>query len=333
VSNAPPSNALAKPEARDRLRSIWLEYRDAKPGWHLVVPTGLAVIAGAAITWAWTMLEQHEYAAAMLLVIFFLVIGIGAALAILNRMLKVLALVLVIVMTGFSVLKIIKEKGDQPWTRLWGADPYQLEMATTFSWKGDQPNSVAMFWMERRDQLKPIHTMFRLRLINRQSTVSMIQSYNVEMRVDGNRWVKLQKLEKGKTYYLAKSFTDCKGFTEAREMEFLSGFFEDAIYRKNIQPGETVEGWVFFQIPSGVSFSKLPFSSKGNYRLNLYDTSGRAFSSIIPFAKSIPVEDEAQPILLRKTANVRDLTPLVIGRYDQIIAGTTSQDGQPCLER
>jgi len=63
------------------LRSKWLQYQNAKTGWHILVPTGLGLFGAIAITWAWTMLDQHEYGAAMLLLFFFVVVGIGAGLA------------------------------------------------------------------------------------------------------------------------------------------------------------------------------------------------------------------------------------------------------------
>jgi hypothetical protein len=330
---ANPSNQLASfrhdSPARP-LRSLWLRYQRAKWGWHIVVPIGIGGIAGVGLGWAWTMLDRNEYAVAMLLVLFFLLIGIGAALAIPRKILRALVILLVVIVTGFSGLKVVQEKGDQPWTRLWSSSKlYQMQMATAIVSDTSKPNSVAMFWVERGGQLKPINIMFMLRLISRQNAASMLESFSVEMRVDMNKWVKLQKLSKGRIYYLAKSFRDCKGFTEAHEMEFLSGFFEDAITKKNIQPGETVEGWVIFQIPTS---STSPSFSEGNFRLNLHETSGRAFSGIIPFAKPILAEDPAQPIVLRKVENVRDLTPLVVGKYDDVIFGTTIQDGLPCIE-
>jgi hypothetical protein len=114
------NKALVKADSRriGSLRSIWTQYREAKSSWHVVVPVGLAAMAGAALTWAWTMLDQQEYGVAMLLVIFFLVIGIGTSLAILIRTVKVLALVLVMMVTAFSGLKILNQKGDKPWSTL-----------------------------------------------------------------------------------------------------------------------------------------------------------------------------------------------------------------------
>ena len=95
-----------------------MQYREAKPAWHFIVPAGLAAVAGAALTWSWTMLDQHEYGVAMLLIIFFSVIGIAASLAVLNRTFKVIVVAVVLIITAFSGLKILKEKADKPWSSL-----------------------------------------------------------------------------------------------------------------------------------------------------------------------------------------------------------------------
>jgi hypothetical protein len=318
------------------LRSAWAWYKTAPWGWRLVIPTGFGTAALALIGWAWTMLDQDEYGVAMLLTLLFLLIGIGAALSITKRVIRSSVILVVLIVAIFSGLKIWVKKGDKPWSTLLDrSNLYQMQMAASITCASctANPNSAAVFWIERRGELKPVHVMFRLRLISRQNTASMINSFSVEMRSDAGRWVKLQRLDKGLIYYLGKSFSDCKGFTEAHQMEVLSGFFEDAIAGKNILPGETVEGWVFFEIPPSQPPLKPPSPSAGNYRLNLHDTSGRAFSGIIPFAEPFPLEDEAQPILLRKTYIVRDLTPLAIGKYDNIIGRTSIQDGQSIPER
>ena len=54
----------------------------------------------------------------MFLVFFFLVVGVCAAMAITKKALKVLASLLVVVVTGFSGLKILQEKSDKRWTAL-----------------------------------------------------------------------------------------------------------------------------------------------------------------------------------------------------------------------
>lgn len=114
------NNSLDKVDSRsiDYVRSLWSRYQKAKVGWKIVVPLGLAGIAAGFLSWAWTMLDQNEYGAALLLTLCFLLIGIVAAIAIARRSLKVVASICVVVITGFSVLKILHERSDKPWTTI-----------------------------------------------------------------------------------------------------------------------------------------------------------------------------------------------------------------------
>jgi len=118
------NNALDKVDSRaiGYLRSLWSRYQEAKWGWKVVVPLGLAGIAAGFLSWAWTMLDQNEYGAAMLLTLCFLSIGIGASIALPRGSLKVVASLCVVVITGFSVLKILHERSDKPWTTIFRDD-------------------------------------------------------------------------------------------------------------------------------------------------------------------------------------------------------------------
>jgi hypothetical protein len=115
-------DALAKiePQTIGYLRSIWLRYQAAKWGWHVAVPVTASAVAAGILNWAWTMLSQDEYGAAMLLTSFFLLVGLGASLAILKKSLRVAAIMVVILITGFSGAVIWQKKGDKPWSSLVG---------------------------------------------------------------------------------------------------------------------------------------------------------------------------------------------------------------------
>jgi hypothetical protein len=79
------------------------------------VPLGLGGAAGYALAWAWTMLDRGEYGVALLLVLMFWVLGIGAGMAIVKKWPGIIFVALVIVATGFSGLKIWQERGDKSW--------------------------------------------------------------------------------------------------------------------------------------------------------------------------------------------------------------------------
>lgn len=102
-------------------RSLWQRYRTAKPGWHIVIPLGLGAFAAVCLTWAWTVLEQNEYAVALLLVLLFLVTGAVAAFASLRRITTGIVLSVVVLASLFSGLKVLHEKGQKSWTALGNA--------------------------------------------------------------------------------------------------------------------------------------------------------------------------------------------------------------------
>jgi len=122
-----------EPQEVGQLRSMWLRYQTAKWGWHIVVPVGLATIAAGLLNWAWTVLGQDEYAAAMLLTLLFLIIGIGASIAITKTVLRWLAIVVVVVTAIYSGAVIYRKKGDKPWTSL-SARGKQMEIFDEFGY-------------------------------------------------------------------------------------------------------------------------------------------------------------------------------------------------------
>ena len=100
-----PNNALVKigpMAAVGSIRSIWQGYQNARWGWHVVVPVGLGGAAAYSLSWAWTMLDQDEYGAAMLLTLFFLIVGIGTSLALPKRIVRISGIVAVVIITVFS---------------------------------------------------------------------------------------------------------------------------------------------------------------------------------------------------------------------------------------
>ena len=112
------NNALVKaePRALGRLRSIWSDYQQIPWPLRVLAPFALGGAAAALLNGAWQVLGQGEYLAALLLTLFCLVVGIGAALAITIRAVKYIALVTVVLAVAYSVSIIVKTKGNKSWS-------------------------------------------------------------------------------------------------------------------------------------------------------------------------------------------------------------------------
>lgn len=108
----------AEPRALGRLRLAWLSYKGAHWAWHIVAPAGLATVAGLFLTWAWQVLGADEYLVALLLTLFFLIVGIGAVAAIPKGLLRIAGFVVVVSVAAFSASVIWIRKGDKPWSNL-----------------------------------------------------------------------------------------------------------------------------------------------------------------------------------------------------------------------
>lgn len=106
----------AEPRALSRVRSTWLDYQQSRWPLRVIVPVGLGGVAAALLNGAWQVLGQGEYLAAMLLTLFCLVVGIGAALAITIRTVKYIALVVVVLAAAYSISIFLKAKGNKPWS-------------------------------------------------------------------------------------------------------------------------------------------------------------------------------------------------------------------------
>lgn len=102
-------------------RRVRVAYQRLSLGWRVGVPLLTFVAAGWLWDRAWTMLQVGEYGFAMLLALGTVVVGIGAALLIPRRAIKVIAVAIVVLASVYAGAVIWKSKGDRPWSNVWAS--------------------------------------------------------------------------------------------------------------------------------------------------------------------------------------------------------------------
>src|SRR5437867_3814606 len=128
--------------------------------------------------------------------------------------------------------------------------------------------------------LSPVHQMIAIRLTNRQSVRSMIETYTVEIQTGNGDWIKLIRIDgtRGELYFITKGNPK-----EAKLVQIAK--LDSVLYARTIDPGETVEGVAFFELPKSVEEDNPPL------RVYVKDFGGAEMTQIIP---SQPQSDFAQ---------------------------------------
>jgi hypothetical protein len=112
------------------------------------------------------------------------------------------------------------------------------------------------FWMIYADKngsmiASPINGLLYMRFTNLSNAPIMIDSYSIELLNDKGEWVKLVTIDghSGEVYNRGPS----EDMRQARRSEIEQDTFDYVIANKNIEPHQTVRGWVFVEAPSAHS--------------------------------------------------------------------------------
>ena len=136
----------------------------------------------------------------------------------------------------------------------------------------------AGFWMlhqvKRMEIASPISIAIYLRYTNLMPVASMIDGYSVEVNNGNKEWVKLNRIPgtDGTVYWVY----DVK---QALRVNMEDGAFDRLLQNRNIQPNETVRGWVFLELPKDVPDDKA-------WRFTMRDATGNESTEIISLTAS-----------------------------------------------
>ena len=108
------------------------------------------------------------------------------------------------------------------------------------------------FWMIHGDKngsiiASPINGLLYMRFTNLSDAPIMIDSYSIEMLNKKGEWVKLITIDAHSGEVYNRGPTD--DMSQARRSEIEQDTFDYAIANRNIEPRQTVRGWVFVESP------------------------------------------------------------------------------------
>jgi hypothetical protein len=187
------------------------------------------------------------------------------------------------------------------------------QAATTPS--GTPPFSVAMSWQGGPNWFvgsltQPIEMSFIIELTSLKSTRTMIRSYELQEEDSDGQWQSADAIPAGQTKD-ARFFTggDLKA---AKEVKYTC--FDSVIANKNIDPGETVRGWVFLQ--------RWPI---GELRLKIWGMDGSVVAVGFRPIPTYPSEDVPtfQDDLTEQTQNVVDISDFIGSIIEVAVVGAT----------
>jgi hypothetical protein len=123
----------------------------------------------------------------------------------------------------------------------------------------------------------PVHKAMVIKLTNNQPTPSVIETYEVEVLNNQNKWVKLTRvnMRSGDIYWVYDNFH------EARWLNFRQNSLDNILSMKTLRPRETVRGWAFFEIPEDLGM-------ENPMRIYVKDMGGAEMTQEIKF----PLQDD-----------------------------------------
>lgn len=99
------------------------------------------------------------------------------------------------------------------------------------------------------DSVSPIHRMMVIRITNRQTVRSQIESYRVEAQMPDGRWVRLIWMNGGAC--------DVYWMDDPRDAKLVDLIKLDSmLLGHTLAPNESVEGWAFFELPEDIPFAQ-----------------------------------------------------------------------------
>lgn len=119
--------------------------------------------------------------------------------------------------------------------------------------------------------MSPVNVALYLQITNTQSLPNTITGYSLEALSEDGQWVKLVRLPTAWT----TPFALLDGQTLGSPLRDDTHLIDRMVLNKNIQPGEPVAGWAFFEYPDLGKPTKYQFK----YKIHLIDSSGKEFKS------------------------------------------------------
>lgn len=166
----------------------------------------------------------------------------------------------------------------------------------------DDPHGVG-FWVITRDfngKLIASHVDLGIfvHLVNMQPHLSQLSSYTIQLKMKEG-WKVVERIDaRGGNICFVPPGED---FRQAYQVK-LDTFFDCVIDNKNIEPWETVRGWILVKLEDRAEFSidtNIP-----QVKIHLLDTAGVSFQSDPLVCKGKVTNDDAQlPYVLNKGGN------------------------------
>lgn len=185
-------------------------------------------------------------------------------------------------------------------------DPFEVIL---YNMMGSEQRSLGGVFTYRAqtrgaDVICPVHRMAHLRITNRQTVKSQIETYTVEALSDDERWVKLTRVRgnSGGIYWCDSTFTQCQAMDHASSLD-------TALSNRIKRPDETVDGWVFFELPEDVLLDT-------KYRIYIKDFGGAEIVKTLRVER--PGGDFAQSAEMTMSQGVSNLTGLEPKHYSDV---------------
>lgn len=158
------------------------------------------------------------------------------------------------------------------------------------------------FWLLHGDKYgsiiaSPINGLLYIRFTNLGDAPIMISSYSIEVQDGKEEWVRLVTIDAHSGEVYNRGPTD--DMKQARRSNIEQDTFDYAIANKNVEPGDTVRGWVFVEAPEADS------ENIKEARFSITDVFGN--KAVRPINVLTAESQSSQPILLH-VGETRDLS-------------------------
>lgn len=131
----------------------------------------------------------------------------------------------------------------------------------------------------------PVGLALNVEVVNDRATATKVQSYSVELEDDAGGWTRINRLpmtEPRNVY-----FAEGDGLKECFKFDFKSNIFDVVARQKNLAPGESIDGWMFFEWPPELREN----SRLRNIRVRMENSQGETEEAVFKILRD---DDEAE---------------------------------------
>jgi hypothetical protein len=123
--------------------------------------------------------------------------------------------------------------------------------------------------------IAPVGLAVNVEVLNTRPTTTKVQSYEAELETDINQWTPIKRLPMTEPHDIF--FVEGDSLKSCVKLDFKPHIFDMVASQKNLSPGESLDGWMFFEWPPELHENK----KLCNVKVRLKNSQGEMVETVI----------------------------------------------------